>query len=243
MRYGDKNEHSFVMGRYGNRIMAQTKYKGDHTRTLHDAFQAAVAVPLSLFGIPFRAASKGNLPGPIGRVRDFAKTPGEKSAKKRQVNGITPDIIIGVRNAMLNQLIPSTSPTWFDQAETICDVRTLSPHDTSGYFSIADTDSIKPIGKRARKVHDEYTKAARRPLTRKTTRALRQVPRDRSKPSLCDTGPVAHPHAHEVAGFGVGAFGELSAGCSGLCNLAARVQAASYVAYYGDKLQVTQGGP
>ena len=27
-------------------------------------------------------------------------------------------------------------------------------------FSIADTDSIKPIGKRARKVHDKYTKAA-----------------------------------------------------------------------------------
>ena len=34
MRYGDKNEHSFVMDRYDDRIMAQTKCKGDHTRTL-----------------------------------------------------------------------------------------------------------------------------------------------------------------------------------------------------------------
>ena len=31
------------------------------------------------------------------------------------------------------------------------------------------------------------------------------------------------------------AFGELSAECSELCNLVARVEAASYVAYYGDK--------
>ena len=28
-----------------------------------------------------------------------------------------------------------------------------SAHDTSGYFPIADTDSIKPIDKRARKAH------------------------------------------------------------------------------------------
>ena len=49
-------------------------------------------------------------------------------------------------------------------------------------------------------------------------------------------GPSAtHPHAREVAGFGVGAFGELSAGRSELRNLAARVQAAPYVANNGFK--------
>ena len=48
MRYGDKNEHSFVIDRYGNRIMAQTKCKGDHTCTLYNALQAAVAVSLRL---------------------------------------------------------------------------------------------------------------------------------------------------------------------------------------------------
>ena len=49
-------------------------------------------------------------------------------------------------------------------------------------------------------------------------------------------GPSAnHPRAHEVAGFGVGTFGELSAECSELCNLVARVQAVSYMAYYGGK--------
>ena len=65
-----------------------------YTRTLHDAFQAAVTVSMSLCGIPFRAASKGkkqtkgmlgNLFHPIERTREAAKTPGEKSAKKRQI--------------------------------------------------------------------------------------------------------------------------------------------------------------
>ena len=48
------------MDRYGNRIMAQARSKGDHTRTLHNAFQAAAAVSLILSGIPFKAASKVN---------------------------------------------------------------------------------------------------------------------------------------------------------------------------------------
>ena len=92
MRYGDKNEHPFVMGRYGNRIMAQTKCKGDYTRTLHNVFQAAATAFLGPCGTPFRAASKGDkqtkgmlekLLDPIERARDAAKTPGEKSSKKR----------------------------------------------------------------------------------------------------------------------------------------------------------------
>ena len=79
---------------------------------------------------------------------------------KRQVNGITPDTVTDVRNAVLNQPIPSTSPTLFDQAEATCVARALSPHGTSGYISIADTDPIKPIDKCARKVLGEYTMAA-----------------------------------------------------------------------------------
>ena len=91
MRHGDKNENPFVKGRYGNRIMAQTKGKGDHTRTLHKTFQAAVTVSLSFCGIPFRAASKGNKQAkgmlgnpldPIERARDAAKIPGEKREDK-----------------------------------------------------------------------------------------------------------------------------------------------------------------
>ena len=81
--------------------------------------------------------------GPIERARDAAKTPGEKSAKKRQIDGTIPGIIADERNAILNQLIPGTSPTWFDQVETTCDVKALPPHGTSGYFPIADTDSNK----------------------------------------------------------------------------------------------------
>ena len=92
MRYEDKNEHPFAMDRYGNRIMAQTKCRGGNTRTLHNAFQADVAVPLGLCGIPFRAASKGNMQtkgmlgiflGPIERARDAARRPLERSPQRK----------------------------------------------------------------------------------------------------------------------------------------------------------------
>lgn len=128
-----------------------------------------------------------------------------------------------MRNAIFNQLISYTTPTWFDQVETICDVKTLSPHDSSGYFSIADTDSIKSIDKRARKVHNEYTKAAQTlnkeyyPDTPAGSKRPIETFILRHEPS------AAHPRAHEVTGFGVGAFGELSAECSELYNLVARV--------------------
>ena len=81
MRFGDKNERSFAMGRHGNRIMAQAKCKGDHTRTPHKAFQAAVTVSLGLCGIPFRAASKGNkqTKGVLGNLLD----PIERATRRR----------------------------------------------------------------------------------------------------------------------------------------------------------------
>jgi hypothetical protein len=140
-----------------------------------------------------------------------------------------------VRNAILNQLIPGTSPTWFDQAETICDDKTLQPHGTSGYFSIADTDSIKPIGKRAWKVHDEYNMAVQA-LDEECYPDTLTGSKGPIETFIMRHGPsAAHPRANEVAGFGVGAFSELSAECPELCILVARVQVASYVACYGDK--------
>jgi len=87
----------------------------------------AVAISLGLCGIPFQAAGigtkqtksvHGNLPDPIERACDAAKTPGEKGAKKRQVNGTIPCINMGLRKAILNQLNPSISTTWFGQVGT-----------------------------------------------------------------------------------------------------------------------------
>ena len=69
-------------------------------------------------------------------------------------------MVIKVGSAILYGLISSTSPARIGQVETNCDVMKLSPYDTSGYFSIADTDSIKPIDKHARKVHVDSTRAA-----------------------------------------------------------------------------------
>ena len=93
------------------------KCKDDPTRTPHSAFQAAVAVSLGLCGIPFRAIkvkkqAKGmlrSLLGPIARARDEAKAPGEKGAKKWQINGIFPGITAGVRNGILIQPVLGTS--------------------------------------------------------------------------------------------------------------------------------------
>ena len=78
-------------------------------------------------------------------------------------------------------------------------------------------------GKRARKAHDEYTKVSQAldekyyPGTPAGSKGPVETPTMRHGPS------ATHPRAHEVAGFGVGAFGELSAGCSKLCNLVSRV--------------------
>ena len=52
------------------------------------------------------------------------------------------------------------------------------------------------------------------------------------KASILRHGPSAdQPRAHDVSGFGVGAFGELPAECPDLYNLADRVQATSYGTY------------
>jgi hypothetical protein len=48
VRCGDKKEHSFIVNRYGNCIMARTRCKGGHTRTPHHASQAVVRVSLGL---------------------------------------------------------------------------------------------------------------------------------------------------------------------------------------------------
>ena len=65
-----------------------------------------------------------NLLDPFEGSCDAAKTPGEKFAKKRKI------------------VESSLASAWFDQAGAICDARALPPHETPGYFSIADTDSI-----------------------------------------------------------------------------------------------------
>ena len=78
------------------------------------------------------------------RALGAVRTSGEGEIKKKMINGVTHDVAIDAGIAILKQRTPSTSPTWFDHGETICDVKTLSPHDTSRYFSIADTDSNGP---------------------------------------------------------------------------------------------------
>jgi hypothetical protein len=106
-----------------------------------------------------------------------------------------------------------------------------------GYFSIADTNSIEPIDKRARKVLGKHTKAAQA-LDEKYETDTPTGSKGPIKTFTMQHGPSAtHPRAHEVfLLWCFGAFGELSAECSEVCNLATRVQAASYVAYHGDKM-------
>ena len=106
-----------------------------------------------------------------------------------------------MKNAILNQLISYTTPAWFGQIGTICDVKTHSPHDSTPDFPIADTDSTKAIDKRARKVHNEYTRAAQT-LDEEFYPATPAGSKWPIGTIVLQHGPSAtHPRAHEVAGF------------------------------------------
>ena len=78
-------------------------------------------------------------------------------------------------------------------------------------FSIADTNSTKPIDKRAHKAHNEYTNAAQT----LDEQYYPDTPAGSKGPIgtfILRHGPSAtHPRAHAVSGFGDGAFGELPA--------------------------------
>ena len=79
----------------------------------------------------------------------------------------------------------------------------------------------------ARKVQNEYTRAAQT-LDEEYYPDTPAGSKGPIETAFLRHGPSSiHPRAHEFAGFGVGAFGELSVECSELCNPVARVQAVS----------------
>ena len=134
-------------------------------------------------------------------ISSVPRTSGEKGAKKKQSNGF-----IDLRYGILNQLIPGTFPAWVGQVGTICDLKALSPHGTTGYFSIADTDSTKPTDKRARKGRKEYTKAAQAlgVVCYPGTPVGSKGPIEAS--ILRHGSSATRPRTHEVSGFVVGAL-------------------------------------
>ena len=73
-----------------------------------------------------------------------------------------------------------------------------------GHCSIADTDSIKPIGKRARKVHDEYTRAVQALDEEHGHRgALRGTPRSAFVAGRPRSSSGCRPFVHSATPTGV----------------------------------------
>ena len=89
-----------------------------------------------------------------------------------------------------------------------------------------NTDSIEPIENRTQNIHGDFTKAAQA-FDEECYPGTQMGSKEPTGQFILRYGPGAtHRRAHELSGFGAGAFGELSAKCSEQYNLAARAQAA-----------------
>ena len=121
-----------------------------------------------------------------------------------------------------------------DGVETLADIKGLGIGESSGYVSFrAEQGQLKPIDRRAVKVHKEYCKAAK-DLDSK----YHHTPDNEIGPvksALLSFGPVAGKHEGTVLGLGIGCFGELSAGFNDVCTFIARNRAVSYMDRYDDK--------
>jgi len=117
--------------------------------------------------------------------------------------------------------------------ETLVDIKGLGIGESSDYVSFrAEQGQLKPIDRRAVKVHKEYCKAAK-DLDSK----YHHTPDDEIGPvksALLSFGPVAGKYEGTVFGLRVGCFEELSAGFNGACTFIARNRAVSYMDRYDE---------
>jgi len=92
---------------------------------------------------------------------------------------------------------------------TLVDISSLGICESSDYtFFRAEQGQLKPIDRRAVKLHKEYCKVAKRTSTASTT-ALWVLRMSRSNP--LSFRPVMGKYEGTVLGLGIGCFGERSA--------------------------------
>jgi len=123
------------------------------------------------------------------------------------INGILPDFAIDARGARFSELLKFTDSSCLDGVETLVDTKGLGVGESSYYVSFrADQGQLKPINRRAIKVHKAYCKAAK-DLDSKHN----NTPDDEICPvlsALLSFGPVAGKYEGTVIGLGVGCFNE-----------------------------------
>ena len=150
------------------------------------------------------------------------------------INSILPDFAIDARGARFSELLQFTDSSRLDGVETLVDIKGFGIGESSDYvYFRAEQGQLKPIDRRAVKVHKEYCKAAK-DLDSK----YHHTPDGEIGPvksALLSFGPVAGKYEGTVLGLGIGCFGELSAGFNDVCTFIARNRAVSYVDRYDDK--------
>jgi len=167
-------------------------------------------------------------------LQPFRTVTADKASKFKLINGILPDFVIDARGARFSELLQFTDWSRLDGVETLVEIMGLGIGESSDYASFrAEQGRLKPVDRRAVKVHRAYCKAAK-DLDSKHP----YTPDDEIGPvksTLLSFGPVAGKYEGTVLGLGIGCFGELSAGFNDVCTFIARNRAVSYVDRYDDK--------
>ena len=226
------------MDKWGNTLQKVQGVKGDDTRTLHDAFVAAVAYSLRSAQIKFRGGGNGNR-SCAHIFSDLLFLWTDNTEKERLLNGIIADLAVDFSDVGSSDFSDGDMPTTpFDHVQTLVDAKTLACGRTyMGLIPEGDLDSPAtrakfPAEVRAAKVTKDYYKVARK---------LDQKHHGTQPGSI---GPIearlreyGKPDEHAVSGLVLGAFGELSADCYSLAYAISRVKATKYMSYFDIKPQ------
>ena len=106
--------------------------------------------------------------------------------------------------------------------------------ESSDYVSFrAEQGQLKPIDRRAVKVHKAHCKAVKDLESKYHHTPDYEIGPFES--ALLSFGPVAGKYEGTILGLGIGCFGELSAGLNDIYTFIARNRAASYVDRYDEK--------
>ena len=224
--------------KWGNTLQTVQGAKGDDTRTLHDAFVAAVAYSLRSAQIKFRGGGNGNR-SCAHIFSDLLFLCTGNSEKERLLNGIIADLSVDLSDAGSSDFLDGDMPTTlFDQVQTLLDAKTLACGGTyKGLIPEGDLDSPAtrakfPAEVRAAKVTKDYYKVAR-----KLDQKYHGTQPGTIGPIEARLREYGKPDEHAVSGLVLGAFGELSTDCYSLAYAIARVKAIKYLSYFNIKPQ------
>ena len=227
------NSAQSSVDKYGHKLQTVAGAKGDATRTLHDAFLAALAHSLRQAGIKFYGGGRNNRSCKHIFSHLMQHFEGADETTARQLNGIIADLLVDFTSVAASAPDGSNSAdSLFDLVRSLCDTKTLACGGTYTAFNAAHPNDrgTFPVEKRAAKVPKQYLKTAR-DLDQKF---YNTQPGDVGpiEAKLSEFGARDGPNPRAVVGLVLGAFGELSNSCYSLCSAIARVNAARVLSFW-----------